>query len=76
LEFWQLFRGYVNVRAWTGGIGDCWSFRGVGFSLLEVMLKKETKGKKLDSGSLSLSPLFLSYLASDGVKLGDKGWEK
>jgi hypothetical protein len=40
LEFWELFRGlYINARALRGeGL--------VGLSLLVLMLKEETKGKK------------------------------
>jgi hypothetical protein len=39
LEFWELFRGYVNARAPR-------SFRRVGCSLLIVMLKEERKEER------------------------------
>jgi hypothetical protein len=38
LEFWELFRGYINVRA---PIGGWWSFRRLGCGLLVV--NEETK---------------------------------
>lgn len=59
--------------------------REVGFSVLVVMLKEETRRRKLDL-RISVFPLLLpppprillSLLSSDGgrVKLGDKGWEE
>ena len=61
LEFWQLFRGYINARALRGGDG-C--------GLFVVELKEEIKGKQLDSGIflIPLSPLslFLFYLVTGG----------
>jgi hypothetical protein len=46
LEFWELFRGYINARAQGSGVGGSWSFRGVGFSLLVAMLKEEIKEER------------------------------
>lgn len=40
------------------GMGGCWLFREVGCGLLVVVLKEETKGKKLDPGvSILFFPL-------------------
>jgi hypothetical protein len=56
LEFWELFREYINDRALISEVGVGWS-RVVGCDLLVAMLKEETKGKKIDTGiSFSLSP--------------------
>jgi hypothetical protein len=61
----ELFRGYINARALRSEVGY-WSFREIGSSLLVVVLKEETKGKKLDSEiSISLSPLSSFSLSSD-----------
>jgi hypothetical protein len=54
------FRGYINTRALVGRVGGWWSFRAVLCSLLVVMLKDETRRRKLDS-DLSLSLLYLSF---------------
>jgi hypothetical protein len=43
LEFWELFRKYINVRALRGRVGGCWLFRGIGCGLLVVVLKEETR---------------------------------
>lgn len=64
-----------------GGVDGCWSFRGIGCSLLVVMFKETTR-KKLDSGisiflSLYIYPS-LSYLTM-GVEtkgVGIKGGKK
>ena len=60
------FQRYINARTQLGVVGSCWSFGEVGCGLLVVMLKKETKGKKFDSGIslIPLSPLslFLSVM--------------
>jgi hypothetical protein len=56
VEFWELFRGYINARTLIGGIGS-WLFEGVGFDLLVVLLKEATRRKKIRfRDSLSLSP--------------------
>lgn len=56
-------RGEAGVRGWVGG---CWG-------LLVVMLKADTKGKKLDS---SLFPSLPSVVGNEtGPVGGDKGWE-
>jgi hypothetical protein len=62
------FREHRNARAPGGGVdGSLW-VRGVVCSLLVFMLKEETKGKELDSLSLSFSlfllpSLFLSFFS-------------
>lgn len=38
LEFWKLFKWYINARALVCRVDDCWSFRGVGCGLLVVLL--------------------------------------
>jgi hypothetical protein len=57
--------------------GRCgwWLFRRVGCSLLVVILKEETKGKKKIQVSLTFSPLssFLSYLVMVGETRRIKG---
>jgi hypothetical protein len=63
------------------GGGGYWPFREAVCGLLVPMVKKETKGKKLDSVIvlIPLSPLslFLSFLVLGGeVREGDKGWGK
>ena len=61
--FQKVYKCYSpNSRG--GERGGCWSFREVGCGLLEVIVKEETKGKKVDSGvflipkpSILFSPL-------------------
>ena len=53
----------MNARARRGRVGGWWSFSGVGCSLLVVVLKEETKGKKLDSG-ISFPSILVSLLSS------------
>ena len=45
MEFWELFRGYINARALSGVAGGCWWFSWVGCGMLVVVLKEETKRK-------------------------------
>jgi hypothetical protein len=54
-------------------ISACWSFREVGCSLLVVVLKEETKGKRLDSGIFLISFFPLSPLSSYLVVRGETG---
>lgn len=80
LGFWEPFRGYINARAPRSEV-SCWSFREVGFGLLVVVLKEETKGKKLDSEiSISFFPVCPSSSLSNGKrwnwKQGIKGGRK
>ena len=61
LEFWELFRGYINARALSGVAGGCWWFSWVGCGMLVVVLKEETKRKTSDSGiSISLPSILPS----------------
>jgi hypothetical protein len=56
LEFWELFRGYINTRALICRVDGC--------GLLIVVLKEENnRFREFRDLSLSLSPLFffLSY---------------
>jgi hypothetical protein len=67
LEFWTLFRGYINARAPIGG--HCWLFRRVSF-----VLKKKTRRKKFRD--LFLSPsILLSLLPKDKGWKGEGGWK-
>lgn len=51
LEFWELFREYINARVPIGRVGGCSS----GYGLLVVALKEETKAIRFKDLSLSLS---------------------
>jgi hypothetical protein len=63
LIFQELFRGYINVRAPRGEWGwGCRTLRDIVYSLLVVVVKEETKGKKFYSGISSPLSLFLSCL--------------
>lgn len=48
----------------------------VGHSLLVIMLREETKGKKLDFHRSPLYPFFLSSVRGETMGEGEKGWEK
>lgn len=78
MKFWELFRGYINARALKGRVGSWWLFKGVGCSLLIVVVKEETKAKKLDAGT-SLSPSLpspsysVSHLVIGAGSSRDKG---
>lgn len=68
LGTWKFFRGYINARTLLG-VGGWWLFRGVVCSLLVVVLREETEGKKLDPG-ISLSSILLYLLSSNGGEAG------
>lgn len=78
MEFWELFRGCINARTPKDGVGG-WRLLGrIVCGLSIVMLKKETRRKKLDLRiSISLSPLyfFLAYLVI-GDETGVGEWYK
>jgi hypothetical protein len=74
LEFWEIFRGCVNGRAPLGGVGGCWVFKGVGCSLLIIMLKEETKGNRLYLEISFSPPLF--FIISCLVLGGEMRWGK
>jgi hypothetical protein len=40
LEFWELFREYINARAPRGGVGGWWLVREL---VVVVVLKEETR---------------------------------
>ena len=65
MEFYELFRGYIDARALValvGKVSGCWSFKGC--SLFVVCSKKKQKERNWIQGSLSFPPLplFFSYL--------------
>jgi hypothetical protein len=44
MEFWELFREFLNARAFKDEVDGWQSFIVIGCSLLVAMLKRETKG--------------------------------
>jgi hypothetical protein len=71
-EIWNSasFKEYINGRAPKGG---CWSFRETGYGLLVAMVKRETKGKKLDSG-ISVHLFILVSLLSSVLGCENRGY--
>jgi hypothetical protein len=61
LDFWELFRGYINARA-PRGMG-CWLLvvQGSDCTLLIVMHKEEIKEIRFGDLYLSLLSFFLFY---------------